>query len=128
MPTGRGTGAGTGLRARSRWTGRRAVELHLALITGVTISTVGTWVEVHRALDGHQLGWAYAVEWPLIGAFCGHLWWRLLGEPHTGPPAADATRAGTPGPGVPADDPGLLAWRAYLADLHATDPPGGPPR
>jgi hypothetical protein len=118
---------------------RRALGLHLALGFGLAVSAAGTWVEWHRAGSGHEVAWAYAVEWPLIGAFCVHLWWRLLAEDrrtqhHPAEPARPigrfrSTRTVRIGRGgaVPADDPGLLAWNAHLAALHAADPPGGPP-
>jgi len=122
--------------------------LHLALVAGLTVSAVGTWVEWRRALGGNRLSWAYAVEWPLIGAWTVWLWWRLRDEPDgdepDGGPAAGrgpapAGRRRLPGlpPGwghrpaaagaIPDDDPGLRAWQAYLRELRTAQPPGGPP-
>jgi hypothetical protein len=118
---------------------RRALGLHLALCFGLAVSTAGTWVEWHRAGSGHEVAWGYAVEWPLIGAFCVYLWWRLLAEDRrtllhpseatrpNGLPRSTRTARIVRGGAVPADDPGLLAWNAHVAALHAADPPGGPP-
>jgi hypothetical protein len=122
------------------WTGR-ALRLHAALLFGAAVSGTGSWLELRRALGGHQLAWAYAVEWPVIGCFCIVLWWRLLTEREPGhrPGAAHPVRSGgrsagpggsrggrSPGSSTAPDDPGLVAWEAYLAALHAADPPGGP--
>lgn len=107
-------------RRRSRST----LKLHATLVGGLALCAVATWIEWRRALQGNTLSWVYAFEWPLFAVLGTWIWWRLLHEdPLVGrrPSRPGARRRG---PQIPDDDPGLVAWRGYLADLHAADPPG----
>ena len=123
-------GEGSG---RSR-AARREFRLHLTLAIALPFCLAAGVFELNRARSGHQVGWIYAVEWPLIGAYGVYLWWRLLQETRAeardlaagNVPADDASTAGATGPSVE-DDPELAAWQAYLTRLHEVDPPGGPP-
>jgi hypothetical protein len=108
---------------------RPVLGLHLAGLIAVPICLAAGGLELARALGGHQLSWAYAIEWPLIGGFVVYVWIRLVRERRS------PTAGQTPRPAIdntdhtgPADDAGLRAWQAYLVQLHANDPPGGPPR
>ena len=83
------------------------------------------WFELTRARAGREVAWVYAVEWPLFAIVGTYIWWRMLHES----PAVPRR------PAIPDDpraidqlDPGLVAWQEYLAELHAADPPGGPPQ
>ncbi|MBI3688907.1 MAG: hypothetical protein HY241_16495 [Actinobacteria bacterium] len=129
------------MRERSGgWRFGPALRLHAALAVSVPGTLSAGWLELGRARAGNQLAWAYAVQWPLIGVFCGYLWWRLLRELDVRPvgpgrAGAEPPREAPDAVGAEADpavadpaiaDPGLVAWQRYLAELHATDPPGGP--
>lgn len=117
--------------------GRRlsGAMLHVTAAVLVPLCLAAGVFEFARARSGHDLAWGYTVEWPLIAGYGVYLWVRLARErARAAHPAADAASGAgvpvaTPGdPGTPDDDdPQLAAWQAYLADLHATDPPGGPP-
>lgn len=101
-----------------------SLRLHAALAAGLALSGAATWLEWTRAHDGHAVAWVYTFEWPLFALLGMGLWWRLLhAESRPARPPARPPRPGTAQPG----DPDLLAWEAYLARLHETDPPGGPP-
>ena len=111
------------------WFAPPAIRLHAAMIAGVALSSAATWLEWTRARAGHAIAWIYTFEWPLFALMGIYLWWRLL-QPEA--PARKRHGRGSDDPGskgalVPADDPGLAAWEAYLSRLHAVDPPGGPP-
>lgn len=107
-----------------------AILVPLCLAAGV--------FEFSRARSGHTLAWGYTVEWPVIAGYGVYVWVRLARErarpartasaPVRSPGEAPAPGS-TPGsaPAPDADDPELAAWQAYLAELHASDPPGGPP-
>jgi hypothetical protein len=108
---------------RIRWLSGPALRLHAALAGGLALSGGATWLEWTRARDGHAIAWVYTFEWPLFAVLGTYLWWRLLradGRPERGPDRRPET-------GGAEADPDLLAWQAYLARLHETDPPGGPP-
>jgi hypothetical protein len=105
--------------------------------------------QVHRALGGNQLSWAYVFEWPFFGGYAIYMWWRFIhedaGDADTAtmpsaagaamPPAAAAPApAGTPDSAAAADDDGegtgdaetdeqLAAYNTYLAELAARDKP-----
>jgi hypothetical protein len=62
------------------------------------------------------------------------MWWRIWHrKPLAGTGSSDGVNRHDERPAVgPAserrdDDPELVAWQRYLANLEALDPPGGPP-
>ncbi|MEO6702373.1 MAG: hypothetical protein ABI140_18215 [Jatrophihabitantaceae bacterium] len=105
----------------------RGLRLLAPLLLGVTICLLAGWFELTRALGGREVAWVYVVEWPLFAVIGVYMWWRLLDPtlPGAAPIAVDRAITGQSGAG--ADDPELRAWQAYLAELQASDPPGGPP-
>lgn len=114
---------------------RRALPpavLHLTGAVVIPLCLAAGLVELARARGGNQLSWGYAVEWPVIAGYGVYLWIKLTRERSAAAgagPVRVRPPSPQPAPSAPsvADDPGLAAWQAYLADLHATDPPGGPP-
>ena len=64
----------------SRWWSGRAIALHVtALSAVVAFSLLARW-QVHRALSGNSLSWAYAFEWPFFALYAVYMWWKLLNE------------------------------------------------
>jgi hypothetical protein len=104
-----------------RWWSGPAIKLHLTLVAGLTLCAIGSWVEWHRALEGVALAWAYAFEWPLFAVLGTAVWWRLL---HDKPPRPGPRSGRSRGPTIAEDDPGLVAWRAYLASLQSAEGDG----
>ena len=92
---------------------------------------LGDW-QLHRALAGNALSWAYTFEWPLFSIF-GVVFWAKTILDEVRPPA---TRPAGPGVTLPAgaarppagvaaatapdgeEDEELAAYNAYLARLH----------
>jgi hypothetical protein len=61
----------------SRW---RKFRLHLTLLVLLpTFIVLANW-QLHRALGGNGLSWAYTIEWPLFAIYAIVIWWRLLHE------------------------------------------------
>jgi hypothetical protein len=58
--------------------------------------------QVHRALSGNQLSWAYVFEWPFFGGYAVYMWWRILHEA----PAGTALDGGGTAAGATTDAPG----------------------
>ena len=108
---------------RVQWDSSAAWRLHAALVAGLALCAVATWLEWNRARAGHSVAWVYTFEWPLFALLGTHLWWRLLHADRAPAPPPDREPAADDA----APDPGLIAWQAYLHRLHRTDPPGGPP-
>lgn len=106
-------------RRRERWSS--VVQLHIPLLLGVSGCLLAGRFELSRALAGRQVAWVYAFEWPLFAVLGTYIWWRMW---HDSPPRRVVTEDP---PATDQTDPGLLAWREYLANLQAADPPGGPP-
>jgi hypothetical protein len=90
--------------------------------------------QVHRALDGNTLSWAYTFEWPVFAVFGVVFWVKTVRDELAGVTASDAfaeevdvpagARLGAGGPGGMApDDAGdpedaeLAEYNAYLARL-----------
>lgn len=116
--------------SRIDWLAPPAMRLHATMIGGVALSSAATWLEWTRARAGHEIAWIYTFEWPLFALMGIYLWWKLLRPetPHGNPRSvAEPDEPQRKRAGVPADDPDLAAWEAYLSRLHAVDPPGGPP-
>jgi hypothetical protein len=84
--------------------------------------------QVHRALSGNELSWAYVFEWPFFGAYGTYLWWKLVHDQ----PCTSATRAQKADPPAAKtqddehhdEDEELAAYNRYLAELQA----GGRPK
>jgi hypothetical protein len=115
------------------WWSPAARRLHLTLAIGLPGCAAAGWFELTRALDGREIAWVYAGEWPLYGVLGTYLWWKLLhsdgairhpaikGVPHEDDAnGVDQT--------MPAPDLELEAWQTYMNKLHELDPPGGPPK
>jgi hypothetical protein len=106
---------------------RAALRLHGTLAAGLLLCAAASWIEWHRALDGHVIAWVYAFEWPFFAVFGTWMWWRLLHGDDRPRRNLRPERAGRQPARIPQDDPDLLAWQSYLEQLQAQDPPGGPP-
>jgi hypothetical protein len=97
---------------------------------------LGDW-QLHRALAGNGLSWAYTFEWPLFAGFAVVFWAKTIRDEFRikrgEDPAADsasvasasddlpvAVRVVQASTGAPGDDedPELSAYNAYLARLN----------
>ena len=96
---------------------------------------LGDW-QLHRALAGNALSWAYTFEWPIFALMGAVFWGKTIRG--RGPHPQRPGHAGRPGPTCPADatgpdgttmagsttgevelyDPELAAYNAYLARLN----------
>ncbi len=127
-------------RTRDFW------QLDVPLVVALVICVSATIIEARRATDGNWRAVIYAVEWPLIGAFCVWIWYRFKKQ---GPSVAsltqrwrdraaameDEARATEPptdlsvadnAPDAAPDDPQLAAWQQYQRDLRQRDGVDGP--
>jgi hypothetical protein len=75
--------------------------------------------QVHRALSGNGLSWAYVFEWPFFAGYGVYMWWRLVHEQLAplAPADPDADAGATDGE-PPAEDEELAAYNRYLAQLQ----------
>ena len=62
---------------------RRTSGLHLLLFLVLLLCAMAFVFEIHRALAGNSLSWAYVFEWPLLGIFSVYMWYRM-GQPEIG--------------------------------------------
>jgi DNA-binding transcriptional regulator of glucitol operon len=99
--------------------------LHLTVLVVVPGFLALGWWQLHRALGGNDLSWAYAFEWPFFAAYAVYLWWKLVHEPPEATSAEGSTAASVPSvlppPEPTEEDEKLAAYNRYLADLHASD-------
>jgi hypothetical protein len=118
----------------------RWIGWHLFMVASVIgMLWLGDW-QLHRALSGNGLSWAYTFEWPIFAVFAVVFWAKTIrdefhppavagaGEPDivlpagAYPAAAGAAAAGAaaaPGGAVATEeDAELAAYNAYLARLH----------
>jgi hypothetical protein len=84
----------------SIWFSRRAIGLHVLIVVIVpTFAALCVW-QVHRALGGNDLSWAYVFEWPFFAGYAIYMWWRFVHEAPLEPsPAVAASVGGTRGSG-----------------------------
>jgi hypothetical protein len=106
------------------------------IVVGLVIGmlALGDW-QLHRALAGNGLSWAYTFEWPIFAIFAVVFWAKTIKDEFRAPvtegpweedvalPAgalsAGAAAAGAGPDGEPAEeDADLAAYNAYLARLH----------
>ena len=93
-----------------RWWSGRAVVLHVtALVAVLAFALMARW-QVHRALSGNELSWAYAFEWPFFAVFALYMWWKLLHDDE------DVSRA-APAPEDPEIEEQRAAYNRYLQSL-----------
>jgi hypothetical protein len=83
-----------------------------AVTAVVAFCLLARW-QVHRALSGNTLSWAYAFEWPFFAAYALYMWWKLLTD------APGRTRA--PAPPDPEEEVQRAAYNRYLQGLAAED-------
>ena len=115
----------------------RWIAWHLFVVASVIgMLWLGNW-QLHRALSGNGLSWAYTFEWPIFAVFAVVFWAKTIrdefrppavaeaGEPDIPlpagayPAAAGATAAAAPrGAAATEEDAELAAYNAYLARLH----------
>ena len=124
-----------------RWTTRRAVLAHVALVVWVPGCAVACWWQVGVGLSGDSLGWIYSVMWPCFAVFGTVFWWHFVhDDPDTvgrrglrrlqqenattpGQPDQHGEETGEADPvalalaRAEAEDPELAAYNAYLASL-----------
>jgi len=63
-----------------RWTSRRALLLHLAVLVVAPACLAAGWWQATRALSGNGLSWFYSIEWPAFAVLAIVGWWRLIHE------------------------------------------------
>ena len=63
-----------------RWLSVRACQLHAALLVIVPGCLIAGWWQLHQALHGNSLSWAYTFEWPAFAIIASVAWWHLLHE------------------------------------------------
>ena len=117
------------------WLSRRALRLHAVILIVVPAFLALCFWQVHRALGGNTLSWAYVFEWPFFAGYAVYMWWRLVHEAPEGTPppairrrrcrtARDGSAAGGPGRAArrrEEEDAELAAYNEYLAQLAERD-------
>jgi hypothetical protein len=96
---------------------RRVMRIHLGLVLAEVICVPAFVLEIHRALGGNELSWAYVFEWPLFGGYAIYMWRQLLRQER----GELAPRR--PSGSAPGDEAALAAWNAYLERVHQSDEP-----
>jgi hypothetical protein len=100
-----------GVNARNKGIRR----IHLGLVLAELICIPAFVFELMRAVGGNELSWAYVFEWPLLGGYAVYMWRKLLASERAEHDQTSAPRK------QELDDPDLVAWNAYLAQVHASD-------
>jgi hypothetical protein len=112
----------------------RWLAWHLVMVISVCgMLWLGNW-QLHRAISGNALSWAYTFEWPIFAVFAVVFWAKTIKDEFHPPAAAQSGEDGVPlpagalrqgGPAAPAGEPAspeeeadLAAYNAYLARLH----------
>lgn len=94
---------------------RENLRYHLMFAPAICFCLAAGWFELTRALHGHEIAWVYTFEWPLFGVLFAWMWWRVVTDRDTRRPSPRSAHAANRD--IADDDPGLQAWRAYLAEL-----------
>jgi hypothetical protein len=104
-----------------RLTGIEAAKVHATFGLAVCLCAVAFWFELHRALGGNGLSWAYVFEWPLFAAFAAYMWWTVLhgGRRERRPPKPATVK--------PEHVAMLAAWQAHLRQMAEDEATGADP-
>jgi hypothetical protein len=62
----------------TRWLSKRALGLHLAALLVAPGCLLAFGWQLHRALQGNSLSWAYCFEWPIFAVLAVIAWWQLV--------------------------------------------------
>lgn len=104
----------------------RMLRLHLTILIVLPgFLALADW-QLHRALGGNSLSWAYTVEWPLFALYAIVLWWRLVQEERgVRTPRVQgqrsAARAARRAARDDEEESERLAYNAYLAAIREQD-------
>ena len=93
------------------------VRIHLGLFFAEVICVSAFALELTRALSGNTLSWAYVVEWPVLGAYAVYMWRKLLKDEESEPGAISVADTSP----REEEDPRLIEWNKYLAQVHSHD-------
>src|SRR5215472_10149617 len=85
------------LLLRPRWLAWHA----FVVVATAGMLALGDW-QLHRAVTGNELSWAYTFEWPLFSAFTIYFWIKSLRDELRGHGAAAAVAAPVAGPATAA--------------------------
>lgn len=96
---------------RPRWLAWHA----FAVLASVGMLWLGDW-QLHRALSGNELSWAYTFEWPLFTIFGIYFWAKTLRDEMRGAPGAKNDQQNRNGVD---SSPGFVTADAYVARLKA---------
>ena len=109
------------------WLSRRAIKLHVVILIVVPGFLALCLWQVHRALGGNSLSWAYVFEWPLFGAYAIYMWRRFIRDETRGDTSPHGT---SPGASTGEPDAALAAYNEYLRRVHGAGetPVAAPPR
>jgi len=112
------------------WYSGKALLLHLAVVTVVSLCLLAGWWQVDRARSGNLLSYGYAVEWPVFAVVAGIFWWQLVhdqaNDPGSKGPRHAPLRAGPPRGPRRRRDQESPQLRAYNDDLSALAAKGRP--
>jgi hypothetical protein len=123
----------------------RWLAWHLfAVVAVIGMLWLGDW-QLHRALGGNALSWAYTFEWPVFAVFGVVFWAKTILDQGKLPEAGTSTAQGStaaglglpgtasrrPAAGAPdedevEDDPELDEYNAYLGRLNRQAQARGP--
>jgi hypothetical protein len=105
---------------RRVWWSRRSIGLHVLIIVIVPTFIVLCIWQLHRALGGNELSWAYVFEWPFFAGYAVYMWWRFVHEAPAEAPSDPAPSDAAPVEAAD-DDAERAAYNSYLAELAAQD-------
>jgi hypothetical protein len=106
---------------RQRWFSKRALLWHLLLAILVPGCLYAAWWQIHRAVGGNTLSWAYTIEWPIFAIVAIIGWWQLIMEDPAEVEARrqERIRRAQPRPSVVATPQMLAANRAAVERRRA---------
>ncbi len=82
---------------KAKWFSSRAIWAHITLIALVpAFLALGDW-QLHRALSGNYLSWAYTIEWPVFAVYAFYTWYKIIHDDVKEIPEVLRREIGAPG-------------------------------
>ncbi len=94
-------------------------QLHVLVTVAQLICWSAFGIELHRAIQGNSLSWAYVFEWPILAGYALYMWKKLLSD--------GAAQPSSPAPETePAVDIARQRYNDYLSRVHGTEAASSP--
>ncbi len=101
---------------KTKWLSSRAIWAHITLLVVVPLFFILADWQIHRALSGNLLSYAYSIEWPVFAIYAFYTWYKIIHDEHKEIPKTVKRQIGAPG--IPQIDPASPKRQALFSNAE----------